>query len=311
MDLLTASLLDLLHELEGQGIPITVGGGFGLYLKRRHLASTGERTLFHALPEPRATNDLDLFLRAEVIADKGRTGQVAEAICRLGCTVVENAKFFQWKREVLVGTVYQEVKIDILVGPVDEYRNMLHIKMPRVRPKGGSSNFHAHAVEEAIHLEDEPTVVTLTGKRSAGESLTATVNIPDAFPYLMMKLHAFDDRKDDADKDLGRHHALDLYTIIGMMTEEEYERAKELGAAHAADERVRRACAIVRDHFPGRAIGPPLPGAPWTDGSIERGHYSGATAVGILRIREHTLFREEFRLEEFTSVLGEIFGVGS
>src|SRR5260370_21895609 len=127
----------------------------------------------------------------------------------------------------------------------------------------------------------------------------------------MMKLHAFDDRKDDADKDLGRHHALDLYTIVGMMTEKEYERAKELGAANATDENVRRARAIVRDCFPGKPIGPGIPGAPWTLRSIERGHYSQATAVGILRIREHMLFREEFLLEEFRSVLEEILGIGS
>jgi hypothetical protein len=71
MDQLTASLLDLLHELEGRGIPIMVGGGFGLYMKRLHLAGTGQRTLFDQLPEPRSTNDLDLFLRAEVLADGG------------------------------------------------------------------------------------------------------------------------------------------------------------------------------------------------------------------------------------------------
>jgi hypothetical protein len=104
----------------------------------------------------------------------------------------------------------------------------------------------------------------------------------------MMKLHAFGDRKDDVDKDLGRHHALDLYAIIGMMTEQEYERAKQLGATHAADEHVKRARMIVGDHF-----------------------LSGAAAVGMLRIREHRLFREAFLLEEFTSVLGEIFAIGS
>jgi hypothetical protein len=309
MDPLTASLLDLLHELEGRDVPITVGGGFGLYLKRQHLARTGQRTLFEELPDPRSTNDLDLFLRAEVLADLGRTREVAEAIRRLGYTVVEQAKFLQWKRAVLVGDVYQEVKIDVLVGPFGEHRKKLQVKMPRVRPRG-NIEFHAHAVEEAIHIEDEPIAVKVSGNRSTGEPCEATVHIPQAFPYLMMKLHAFDDRKDDADKDLGRHHALDLYTIVGMMTEKEYERAKELGAAHAADERVRRACAIVRDHFPGRAIGPPIAGAPWTQRSIERGHYSGTTAVGILRIREHLLFREEFPLEEFMTVLGEIFSGG-
>src|ERR1700730_15588585 len=109
MDPLLASLLDLLHELEGRGVPITVGGGFGLYLKRQHLARTGERTLFDELPEPRSTNDLDLFLRAEVIADLARTRGVADAIRRLGYTVVEAVKFLQWKREITVGDVSQEV----------------------------------------------------------------------------------------------------------------------------------------------------------------------------------------------------------
>jgi hypothetical protein len=103
MDQLTASLLDLLHELDGQKIPIMVGGGFGLFLKRQHLNSTGQQTLFDRLPELRSTNDLDLFLRVEVLADLSRTRLVAEAIRRLGYTVVEEAKFLQWKREVLVG----------------------------------------------------------------------------------------------------------------------------------------------------------------------------------------------------------------
>src|SRR5260370_16134459 len=99
----------------------------------------------------------------------------------------------------------------------------------------------------------------------------------------MMKLHAFDDRKDDANKDLGRHHALDLYTIVGMMTEQEYERAKELGVTHAGNGHVARACAIVRGHFTSR------------------------TAVGVLRLREHKLFREDFLVDDGLSVLREIF----
>jgi hypothetical protein len=80
MDQLMASLLDLLHELQGQEIPIMVGGGFGLFLKRQHLISTKQQMLFDQLPEPRSTNDLDLFLRAEVLADLDRTRLVAEAI---------------------------------------------------------------------------------------------------------------------------------------------------------------------------------------------------------------------------------------
>jgi len=282
MDQLTTSLLDFLHELEGRGVPITVGGGFGLYLKRQHLANTGQQVLFDQLPEPRSTNDLDLFLRVEVLADLDRTRTVAEVIRRLGYTAVEEAKFLQWKREVLVGGIPQQVKIDILVGPLGEYRKKLHVKLPRVRPKG-TIEFHAHAVEEAIPIEDDPTLVTVNGMRSTGAPHACPVQIPQAFSYLMMKLHAFEDRREKEQQDKERQHALDLYAVIGMMTEMEYERAVELGTAYAGNEQVGRARSIVRNQFASR------------------------TAGGVLRLREHPLFRDDFLLEEFMSVLGEIF----
>jgi hypothetical protein len=79
LDPLTTALLDLQHEL-GDQEPLTVGGGFGLFLKRRHLEARGARLLFDELPEPRATNDLDLFIRAEVLASYARTHRIKEAI---------------------------------------------------------------------------------------------------------------------------------------------------------------------------------------------------------------------------------------
>jgi hypothetical protein len=269
MDQLTASLLDLLHELHGRDIPITVGGGFGLYLKRRHLEAVGQRTLFDRLPEPRSTNDLDLFLHTEVLADLGRTRQVAEAITRLGYTVVDAARYLQWQREVVIAGVPQQVKIDVLVGPLGDVREKLNVSLPRVRPKG-DIKFHAHAVEEAIRVEDEALAVTVTGTRSTGEPHTGSVFIPQAFPYLMMKLHAFEDRRLRGQQDKERQHALDLYAVVGMMTEPEYERARELGTVHAENEHVGRARAIVRDQFGNR------------------------TAGGVLRLREHPLAGRTF-----------------
>ncbi len=142
MNQLIASLLDLLHELRDQDIPITVGGGFGLYLKRRHLEIVGRRTLLDRLPETRATNDLDLFLRTEVLVDLSRTRQVAEAIGRLGYTAVDMARYLQWQREIVLAGVPQQVKIDILVGPLGDARKNLNVSMPRVRPRG-NIKFHA------------------------------------------------------------------------------------------------------------------------------------------------------------------------
>jgi hypothetical protein len=282
LDPLLASLLDLLRELDAAKIPLAVGGGFGLYLKRAHLRRTGERTLFAALPEVRATNDIDLFLRAEVLADLSRTREVADAIKRLGYTVVEEAKFLQWKRRLEVAGVTQEVKLDVLVGPLGEYRKRMKVSRPRARPKG-DIEFHAYAVEEALHVEEGQLAVPLDGLTSTGERYAGTVYVPDAFPYLMMKLHAFRDRKDDADKDLGRHHALDVYTVVGMMTEAELNRAVAFGAADREDGHVRRAAEIVGEDF------------------------SGETALGVLRLLEHRLARPDFELREFLAVLRDVF----
>ena len=69
MDPLAAHLLDLLFELRRHPVPLMIGGGFGLYLKRMRLDETHDRTLFSQLPMPRATNDLDLFIRADVLCD--------------------------------------------------------------------------------------------------------------------------------------------------------------------------------------------------------------------------------------------------
>ena len=44
----------------------------------------------------------------------------------------------------------------------------------------------------------------------------------------MMKLFAFRDRKADEDKNLGRHHVLDLHTIVAMQIESEYRESLRL-----------------------------------------------------------------------------------
>jgi hypothetical protein len=285
MDLLRTSLLDLLYELREQDVPLTIGGGFGLFLKRQHLTERQVRTLFAELPEPRATNDIDVFFRADLLTDKASITALVEAIRRLGYVPVEEAKYFQWKRPVEVGGVTQEVKLDFLVGPLGDRRAKLQVNPPRVRPKGKSVGFHAHQTDEALFLEDAPMAIELRGGRSTGEAYAATLYVPEAFPYLLMKLSAFADRKADENKDLGRHHALDAYTIVGMMTESEYDHARALGAQSRSDPHFIRVCQVVAAEF------------------------ATPTALGILRLREHRLFRDDFRLNEFVVTLGEIFSL--
>ena len=262
---------------------LTVGGGFGLFLKRQHLAEHRERTLFVELPEPRSTNDIDIFLRADLLTDRASTAALVDAIARLGYVPVEEAKYFQWKRPIVVGEVTQEVKLDALVGPLGDRRSKLQVNPPRVRPRGKGLGFHAHQSDEALFLEEAPIPIELRGDRSTGEAYTGTAYVPEVFPYLLMKLSAFADRKADENKELGRHHALDAYTIVGMMTEPEYDRARMLAGRSRSEPHFVRVCDIVAADF------------------------SGSTALGILRLREHQLFRDDFRLDEFAATLAEIF----
>ena len=282
MDPLTANLLDLLFELREHPIPFTIGGGFGLYLKRRQLDQTGERTLFSQLPMPRATNDLDLFARADVLCDLKSMKEVAAALQRLGYEAVPEAMYMQWKKHFDLHGQDREIKVDLLVGPLGRFRERLHVKGVRARPVG-SIKLHAHTVEEALRIDESPATLTITGNLFNGEPAEAQIRVPQPFTYLLMKLFAFRDRKEDRDKDLGRHHALDLYTIVAMQVESEYQESLRLGNQYGGDGHVQTAREIIRDDF------------------------AAPTSIGVIRLREHPLFRPEFPVPDFLAVLGEIF----
>ena len=186
MDPLTTSLLDILYELREHNTPLIIGGGFGLFLKRQHLIRHGERTLLDSIPDVRSTNDIDLFLQAEVVASLERARAITAALKRLGYVPLEEAKFFQWKRSVLIAGVAQEVKLDFLVGPIGEFKDRLHIKLPRVRPKG-DIEWHAYSTEEAIGIEKDLRSIDLEGRLSGGGTFKATAFAPQAFTYLIRR----------------------------------------------------------------------------------------------------------------------------
>ncbi|MFZ5830827.1 MAG: hypothetical protein ACOY3P_12100 [Planctomycetota bacterium] len=264
MDPLTANLLDLLVELRDNAVPLTIGGGFGLYLKRMRLDETRERTLFSELPMPRATNDLDLFIRADVLCDFQTMTEVAAALDRLGYEAVPEARYMQWTKQFELQGQEREIKVDLLVGPLGKYRERLHVEGVRARPTG-SIKLHAHTVEEAVHIDESPVVVRISGNRSNGVPAQAAVHVPQPFTYLMMKLFAFRDRKEDADRNLGRHHALDLYTIVAMQVESEYQESIRLGNVYSRDSHVQTAREIIQSDF------------------------AEPTSIGVIWLREHPL----------------------
>lgn len=280
---LQASLLDLLHEIEGSEVKVIIGGGFGIYLKVAHLAKEGRRTLWQEWPEPRSTNDLDLFLRPELLIESEKLKPMADAIVRLGYQVVSGAEYYQFVKPGPGGADVGSVKIDILTGPQSRFKaTKVRTDARRVRPNP-SIGLHAHPVDEALTLEAGLLPIVLSGTLSSGKPSKAEVFLPHPYTFAMMKLFAFRDRLGDADKEFGRYHALDLYTILATTTEDEWEYALKLRDQHSGQPIIIEAGRLVSEYF----------------SAIDR--------LGMIRLRESPYYRSKLQLDQFMSALQELF----
>jgi hypothetical protein len=280
---LQTSLLDLLHEIEGSEVKVIIGGGFGIYLKVVHMAKEGRRTLWREWPEPRSTNDLDLFLRPELLIESERLKPLAEAIKRLGYRAVAGAEKYQFVKPGPGGADPGSVKIDILTGPQSRFKGTkVRADARRARPHP-SIGIHAHPVDEALTLEDGLLSIILSGALSSGEPSKAEIFLPHPYTFAMMKLFAFRDRLGDADKDFGRYHALDLYTILATTAEDEWAYALTLRDQNRGQPGIIEAGRLVSNHF------------------------SGTDHLGIIRLKESPYYRPELRIDEFMSALQELF----
>lgn len=278
-DPLLTALLELDAALNPP-IKLIVGGGYGLFLKQLYLKENRDiQTLFSFdnLPAARTTQDIDIILRAELVTDANCMKPIRHALDNLKFEVIPSAKYMQFIR----GTGPEQVKIDLLAGPLGEFANRVPSDPRRVKPQP-SVNLHARKLEEAIAVEHYPIQIPITGTLPSGELHKTTILIPQAFTYLLTKLLAFRDRMNDADKALGRHHALDIYRIVGLLTREEDVHVRELSREFGFHPTVNAAREIVEGYF--------LP----MDG------------IGRIRIREHQLAVPAMDLEQFAKELREL-----
>jgi len=280
---LTSALLDLLHELQGTDIKLIIGGGFGIYLQAINVPQGSQPTVLQERPEPRSTSDLDLFLKPELLITPGKLVPLSEAITRLHYDVVETAKNYQFVKPGPGGDKAGSIKIDLLTGPQSCFQGT-PVKTDGHRAKPDPSvGIHAHLVNEAPTLEKGLLPIALAGNLSAGEACQAEVFLPHPYTFLMMKLFAFKDRYEDKTKDYGRHHALDLYSILATTIEKEWEYALQLRDENKQDPYVVEAGKLVAEYF------------------------SDLDALGMIRLRESKYYRHEFQAEQFMSVLKELF----
>lgn len=217
MDELLENLIELNLNFERKGIPLILGGGMGLFVKAL-AGKEGPRQRYPFLTEARATADLDIFLSAETIVSSESIGKVKEILKALSYEVLPEAKYFQFQKQVSIGGSSKNIRIDFLSAP-PEPKDISKVKVssPRIKPKG-IEGFHAFKVDEAEGLDIGLDTVELKGHE---------IKVLSSYNYLIMKLHAFNDRKDDSREtsDQGRHHAFDIFTTVTRMNEGDWKNA--------------------------------------------------------------------------------------
>jgi hypothetical protein len=223
---LRTALLDLLVATQSANLRLILGGGYGLFLKREYVRSLGVPTLLQVWPEARSTNDLDVFLRADLLIDSKRLKPLRESLTVLGYQVIQGAEHYQFVRP-------GPLKIDLLTGPASQFANSkVKVDERRASPRP-SEKIHAHITNEAIALEEGLITIPVEGVTSTGTHEKSDIAIPHPFTYLLMKLHAYRDQLNDTKKDNGAYHAMDLYAIIAMTTEPEWNQAKQFRQKYA------------------------------------------------------------------------------
>ncbi|MBN1315794.1 MAG: hypothetical protein JXA42_10010 [Anaerolineales bacterium] len=280
---LNIALLELLHELQSTDINLIICGGFGIYLKTEHVRRLGVRTLFSEWPEPRSTNDLDLFLRPELLIEPAKLEPFAEAIAVLGYQVVPQAAKYQFEKPGPGGDTAGSIKIDILTGPQSCFTGT-RVKADdrRARPNP-SVGIHAHPMDEVPMFHEGLLQYTLKGNLSTGEYWQTEINIPHPFTFLTMKLFAFKDRLHDANKEFGRYHALDMYTIMATTMEHEWNLALELSERYREDPVIVEARQLVSELF------------------------SSMNQLGMIRLQESPYYNPKLQTTDFMSALKELY----
>ena len=285
MPTLRSALLELLFDLRHDDLPLIIGGGYGLYLKREQVRLQGMRTLLSEWPEARATNDLDLFLRPELLINPLQLKPLADTLRRLGYQPVRGAEKYQFAKPGPSGGPEGSIKIDLLTGPQSRFRETsAKVDPRRIRPRP-SVDLHAHPVDEALTLEDDLLPITLEGRLADGSKAQAVVYLPHPLTFVVMKLFAFRDRVNDENKQYGSYHALDIYGIIATISEMEWNRALELRKLHQASEQIKEAGRIVDQYF----------------ATLNR--------QGMVRMRESPYCLDRLQLEEFCGAILELFPI--
>lgn len=272
LDPLNNELVKIAGALDRHDVKLIIGGGYGLVLKTQQIIESGERTRLE-IPPARSTEDIDLFLRLEIITDAEKMKAVRDVLKELGYKPIAN--FFQFETEIELSAGKGTIKVDLLAPnpQTGDQRDRVKISKPRIRPHN-TTNIHAYLTEEAITIEERLTRLTLSYGQDRAE-----VFLPHPYTFLVLKLFALRDHlikekkptENQTKQPKASEHAFDIFRIVSMFTEIEWGEAKELADQYRAHEIMAEAREITSTIFSSLVA----------DGSLAAGRHAATVGFEI------------------------------
>lgn len=129
-DPLREAVVELAAKLRPHGIPLIIGGGYGLVLRGITIARELRGNRYGLRTNFRSTQDIDCVLGMEIITDAGKMQRIREALTETGYASVEEhwafAKTIEWH-----GT-RQEIRIELMAPDVTGADALPRLRHPHV-----------------------------------------------------------------------------------------------------------------------------------------------------------------------------------
>ena len=245
MDRLFDELRALNDRLTADGIRIVIAGGFGLVLRETHLRRIGQEPRRPIPTAARSTDDLDLILGAEIIANGDQMKRIREVLDELGYAPAPGRENYQFVERERLERGERGIKIDLLGEPVPPSLT------DKVKYEGGRRSRRVRArAYRGLHVHNTPEALTALDHAVEIPLGNASVLVPHPYSHVLLKLFALRDRMWEHGRvESGAYHAFDIYRILASVSRDEWREAEQLAATHRESDVVRIACRYVSQLF--------------------------------------------------------------
>lgn len=222
-DALLGQLAELAKAFNKIGIKPVICGGLGVFLCFRNSDGAAHNII-------RATNDIDLMIIKQQVAEMSSREAIAEIITgELDYVVRAGDEHFRFMKA-------PNQQLDVLSPPLEGFR------VDGYRVGLVKSKLHGHLTEEARFIDEDLRTIALSTDG-------VEVQVPSPTNLLILKLCAFDDRDKNDETERAQAHAFDIYITIMLADTDDYKEGQRFLARHNDWPMIKRITSIVNNKF--------------------------------------------------------------